>query len=190
MSVFAATASAQTQPEHLSGRGRLLIAGELGGWWQNHDNWHVNLGPSVAYFLRDRIGLGAYLTYRNARQSFWGLRQRSYDVGVSSVNELPLAERLSLWPIVSVGYLRRNEDSPSFGVQATTPGVGQIGGGLSVFSPVARNWMHFGLFLPLVYQINSHVGVGMGPDVALDWAPDTTATDVQVGLKTWIPISI
>lgn len=182
-----AAGSASAQEPRLSDRGRLLIAGELGGWWQNHDNWHVGIGPSLAYFVRDRMGLGGYLTYENGRQGWPGTRLRSYQLGVASVNELALGARLGLWLDLHAGYLHRDQDGvPTFNL---FPTAGEPTG-VSAFTTGSKHWARFGLFVPLVYQLNHHVGVGIGPDLAIDWSPKDAAVDVQVGLKTWIPVSI
>lgn len=184
----ATTAHAQS---HLSDRGRILIAGELGGWWQNHDDWHIGIGPQAAYFLRDHIGLGGYFTYTNAREGALALRSRSYQFGVTSMNELPLAERLSVWANVRVGYVRYDDDTlPPFNLFPNATDQLVDAGSFSPFVWRSRNWVHFGLFLPFVYQVNDHVGVGIGPDVGIHWSPSIEKVDAQIGMKTWIPISI
>jgi hypothetical protein len=97
---------------------------------------------------------------------------------------VPIGQRVSWYAIAKVGYTYRDAEGPpqldfSNGLPALSP-----------FEPT-RNWIHFGLFLPFVYQLNEHVGLGFGPEIAIDWPPaDYYSIDVRLGMSTWIPISI
>jgi hypothetical protein len=190
LTLFAA--SSARADERLSDRGRVLIAGTVGGWWANRDDWHIHVDPSASYFLIDRLALGGYLGYSDRRTAPYGLRQRDFSLGVQAVGDLPLGKHVSWFAVAKVGYTyRRGDHYPALGVPGL-PSEDQFndGFGYSAFTPI-RHYVNFGLFLPFVVQFNEHVGLGFGPDIQIDWPPaDYYSIDVRLGLATWIPISI
>ncbi|MDB4974046.1 MAG: hypothetical protein JWN48_2387, partial [Myxococcaceae bacterium] len=64
--------STQTHAPRFSDQGRTMVAGAVGGHWARsggpRDAWAVSIKPSVAYFVRDRIGFGLMPGYSTGTQ--------------------------------------------------------------------------------------------------------------------------
>jgi hypothetical protein len=192
--VLFSTARVRAEPEsneHLSDRGRVLIAGAVGGWWGNREDWRISVDPSASYFLLDHLALGGYLGYSDGRTAPYGLRRRDFSLGAQVVADLPLGERASWYAVARVGYSHHRGDRAVFPGNLLVPQDQQLAEpASSPFAPL-RNFVNFGLFLPFVFQVNEHVGIGFGPDIQIDWPPSHYySIDVRLGLATWIPISI
>jgi hypothetical protein len=186
-------ASPSHAQERLSDRGRVLIAGQLSGYWQNHDRWQVAIEPSASWFFRDRFAIGGYLAYRDGKAGPQ-LQGATYEVGVQSVNEWALDEHLGLFFIVKAGYARHDLDGSAAPAAFATPSAQQPNDNLSTRSPFSpliagRDALHVELSIPLTYHLNQHVGIGIGPRLSVDFYPKPSHTDVQLGAATWLATS-
>lgn len=207
--------SARAQPKlppRMSDRGRHMLEGALGGSWSNEDEpgpfdrapvWSAYAQPSWVYFVRDRVGVGAYLGYRIARvstgidretwlqasaspsrdsgaQAWKGPLQHDLSAGISAAFELFESGRLSLFA------------RPYVGVSVYFREVRALRYTDSPFDPVglASRRRHdaraqLGLRLPLVYQVSSAIGLGFGPDLL--WENLAGGFDnVRLGVSSWL----
>ncbi|MDB4975557.1 MAG: hypothetical protein JWN48_3898, partial [Myxococcaceae bacterium] len=143
--------------------------------------WAVSIKPSVAYFVRDRIGFGLMPGYSTGTQgSLYGDdRFHQGSIEAYGVFDVPLAERLSLLAIPSLGYAFRKE-------RDTVPTFVRVLGSSSVVpSEVETKRHHFQLtvHLPLVFHASSSVVLGLGPYFTYDRGfADTTTVSLDPAL--------
>ena len=172
--VFAASANwaraddTQVGQARFSDEGRLLVAGALSGHWSSSsavsDDWAISIQPSLAYFVRDRIGLGLMPGYSTGSAPtsgpFDSSRFHEVSLGVYGIFDVALAERVSLLLIPTLGYAYRklNRSNPLFASPTVT-------GSLSApsFLPDERDSVALTVHLPLVYHASSSVVLGLGP---------------------------
>ncbi|MDB4985196.1 MAG: hypothetical protein JWN04_374 [Myxococcaceae bacterium] len=209
--------AAHLRMPRLSDRGRQMVDGSLGGSWSNErepgfddrsPRYSVWLQPSWVYFIRDRIGLGAYLGYRLSRVStgydsqlyrqaregttsarLYSPLNHDLSAGITAAVEVFVLGRLSLYarPYLGLSVLWR-----AFSYSNLDPGHPEA----HVRSPFGFHVEHdhelraqLGVRLPLVYQLSNAVGLGFGPDLLWEnLAGDFNA--LRLGVSSWLALSI
>jgi len=209
--LLSAGARAQELP-HLSDRGRTMVDGALSVAWSNarepgyvlrRDNVSASANPSWLYFVRDRIGIGAYLGYRFARHDFtdaelqsasWDpvprdFRNRDHEVSAGFIValELPLVERLSLFvrPYLGVS-LRLREYARVESVQLSPPFAGD---GFTATWQAGHEHdtrVQLGVRAPLTYQASDKLGIGFGPDFLYQDLTSRDFASLRIGVSTWL----
>jgi hypothetical protein len=178
------------EAERLSDRDRLLIAGQVSGHWQNKQRREIAVDPSLSWFFADRASAGAYFAYR-VRDENYDVSWRTWELGVQSVEELPLSDALGLFFLFKVGYA--HVERSLFGPYDYPSLFPTHSNNLTTFEPyprVGEHALHFEVSLPLTYHVNSRVGVGLGPQFAADWFVSPNFANFRVGLASWLAISI
>lgn len=146
-----------------------MLTGNLGGFYSSDDStsygaqyrWGVHVSPGVFYFLRDRIGLGAFVSESHRRSdAYRAARENEIGGGLRMLFDLPLSQNLSLfvWPWLSYQYAWRYDEL----------GADELSS--RIFENVQEiRFLQLGLFLPLVFRPNEHFGFGLGPYVNVDF---------------------
>lgn len=117
------------------------------------------LAPAADYFLLPRVSVGAaaQLSY----ESQGDISARGIGAAPRLGYLMPLADRLSFWPKVSINFLQVTEKQPA---QTSTGGVDALGGS----SEISYKKSQLGLFAPLLYQPADHFFLGGGPVLTMD----------------------
>jgi hypothetical protein len=167
-----------------------MLHGSVGGFWSNdaggqnrQGRWNVNARPGALYFVRDDLGLGGSLGVGYSeivdRQVVTDAITSATETMRASVLELassvdgavafPVHARWSvlLWP--SIGYVFLSSRAQGYrlaGPNSSDP-VSQ-----ALQSRFHRksyaHMLRVGVDCSFIYSISSAVGVGVGPDFALD----------------------
>jgi hypothetical protein len=150
------------------------------------------LQPSLVYFVRDRIGIGAYVGYEFGRRDSVALESvttHGLGAGLIAMAELPLGPKLGLLSVLQVGYLHRlvRRDAgfdPDYDVDRAIQNghLGQV--------VVAGS-------VPFLIHASSSVAFGFGPTVRFapyvtassDYANAKHARPLQIGASSWIGVS-
>lgn len=166
-----AQSTADNSTSHLTSRSRIMLTGGVNISFANDSGttaggkrWSTQVSPGITYFLRERIGLGAFasLGYHNRP---WG-GDLAVGGGIQGMFDAPLSERVSLFvnPWWSVHWTRTSRPHPW--VFADT----EIGPTLTTDRQHASGWFtQLGVFLPIMLKLNAHLGLGIGPYATLDF---------------------
>jgi hypothetical protein len=130
--------------------GTLVISSDASadlGFTTNGDYGYFRLQPSADYFLKDNLSLGAGLTLGFAFGDASGL---TLGLNFRGGYNIPLTERVSIWPKAGMGFLVIDDANLSQGV------LGVQGFNFQV-----------DLFSPVLFHITEHFFVGGGPRVGL-----------------------
>jgi hypothetical protein len=210
----AATATAQRspetppeapKPEHLTSRHRLMVSGAIGGYWSSdrsasygsYPDWAVYARPSLAYFVRDRIGVGVSISGGTSRHD--GLlevtrpRYRFWCIHVVR----PAAKQAREHLLRAARGLLRAVDRPfPHRARRASPGEQRVGAQGAVFQqplvagyfgPDRRRFLRFALSIPVVFHVSDNVGLALGPDLWFDvMLRGERYTRTQVGASTTI----
>lgn len=162
-----AEVSRQEQGRSVTSRGRMMLTGGLfmgldkpvNGVW----HWNLGLSPGFAYFVADRIALGAYLIASRIDEDLgYGTSRTTLAMGggVRAIYEIPVGSDAGLWVWPSLGYIwaRSRYDLPG----APSDSYGEW----SYDTEFRSNALVFGLALPLMFHLTNSLGIGAGPDLA------------------------
>jgi hypothetical protein len=190
--------------ERLSARGHQIVDGTTGFAWSNGDTpgsyarppeYQLWVQPSWLYFVRDRVGVGAYVGYEYGRatQTFVldssarapQVLQRSAPVhtlalGATFAFEVLTLGRVSLYarPYLGVAWVHRRR-------YALVPLRADPSLELQLHARSESHWQpQLGVRAPVVYQVSAQLGLGLGPDLQIDLLPGQTV--VRLGFSTWI----
>lgn len=184
MTVRAEDASEQA-PKRLTDRGRLMVGGRISGGWSNdtregwgaYNRWWVSLHPSATYFVRDRVGVGAWAGGGTGRGRLRSVSEAS--VGFQGLFDVRLGPRVSLFVQPFAGY--QYELSSAVGQVLRTDA-------LLAFDEIQikRHYVRLGTDLPLVFHVSDSVAIGLGPQVTLDiFVKEDTKPDVVSGASAY-----
>lgn len=205
------------EPTPLSAQGRQLLDGSFGASWSNArqpglyyrtPHYAVWVQPTWVYFVRDGIGLGAYVGYRFARESTgiegatfrqarpnpqldergdsYTHQPSSHDVslGITAALELFASGRVRLFARPYLGLAVAWNELRTYDVFSDFGSIGQTR------SFTGWEWRHelrpqAGIRLPAVYQLTSNLGLGLGPD--LHWQRTSNGFhSFSAGISSWI----
>jgi hypothetical protein len=179
-----------------------MLSGSVGGTWYRGDDvpgstgassrWAVWAEPSFVYFIRDRIGLGGYVGYESNHGDFveqqvrWA--ENRISAGVSGSFEVVASGSWGLFLNVNFGYAwsQRNDR------------FGRDAGAVNYYDSDRLvehdRRVQLGFHLPLTYLVSSSVGIGLGPDVLLEFQTyqghtEDSSTRVRLGGSSWIAYS-
>ncbi|MDB4985195.1 MAG: hypothetical protein JWN04_373 [Myxococcaceae bacterium] len=199
----ASHAHARDEPPRLTDRGRLLLAGSFGGYWSNnadspgltrYPTWSVWTSPSLLYFVRDRLGLGAYLdySYRKLPGAIVSETRQELGGGIQAAYELAFTHRLGWLLTPQLGYERRWRTA-SDGTDPPASRVWQQRSPLRIISQPRFDQLRCALFAPIVYHVSDSVGIGLGPWLYWDFYIRPRDLDdgsryqhLRVGASSWI----
>ncbi len=178
--LWCATAVAQSDvpAPTLTSRGRIMLAGQVSGFWSNDEpalfgsnrTWTVRADPALTYFVWDDLGFGTVLSGSYLRGEEFGggeLEERGLGIAAECVWNLSLGGGFSLMLRGSLGYqyaravLAIPVDQP--------PDVFPVTGSWSELRhEQSRHYLGFSVSLPLVYALSDSVGLGGGPTLSYD----------------------
>lgn len=204
---------ALAQDGHLTDRGRTLIGGSIAASFSNdtkhpglyrYATWAYWIRPSVICFVKNGVGLGAFVDYASARHDLDLEVRREHAVagGLQALWELRLADQLGLQLHGLFGYgrmwsrstllpdgLSTNDNAPGATAQPRLPRR-------------RRRWLdkhqiRGGLLVPLVFHLSPSVGVGFGPEVYVraTYAVEPIferkhARRWEIGASSWIGVAL
>jgi hypothetical protein len=182
-----------SQTARFSDRGRTLLAGSVSGHWSSRDYgadaWQVSLQPSLAHFVADRIAVGLMPGYSTG-ESETALSSRRFheaSLAVYGIYDLPLAEKLSLLLIPTLGYSYRKQEqaAPEITLQGAPPS------NLTTLSvpPDTRHTLRVTVHLPFVYHASSSVVLGIGPYFLYDRMLGAVAYSSSSELEAYVAYS-
>jgi hypothetical protein len=156
---------------HLTSRGRFMVSGQISGVWSNdaaslygsYNTWTVRANPSVVYFLRENLGLGASVSGGMARGDYYPTGSyKSSELGLACelVWNLPLGGRWAFMIRPSIGYAHAWSNMES--------AVVAEGLSLTVDVERKRNYVRLASSFPFVYALSNTIGLGIGPDFLFD----------------------
>ncbi|MDB4986534.1 MAG: hypothetical protein JWN04_1712 [Myxococcaceae bacterium] len=150
-----------------SSKGRTLVAGSIGGHWSNNNmaarDWSISLNPSAAHFVKDRIALGVTPQYSVGSETLGLGAARFQDLGFAAyaLFDVPLAQRVSLFVIPSLGYSHRWRDSSSL-----RQAIGASGGYVQYANK--ESFFRMSVSLPVAVHVSDSVVIGLGPYCTVD----------------------
>jgi hypothetical protein len=162
----------QLRPAQLTDRGRVMVGLSLSAgvsddkstMYRRYDERWFTAIPSVVYFVRDCIGVGAYVgggLRRGGLTDYY----REAGAGLSALFDLRLSEKVGLYLVPSVGY-----SYESLGVTIQGPInfiTGQLQNGPRTYE-LARGYINTTVRIPLVYHPVPNLALGVGPEFVYD----------------------
>jgi hypothetical protein len=154
---------------HFTSQGRSLVSGRLAGAYTEATpvggypgpSWWLSISPGLLYFVRERVGLGAFTSISVSRATRVDATVLTLGVGAQALYDWRLADRVSLLIAPYLAYrLGRNE--------WREVSVGQSG-------------LELGVSLPLTYHASSAVALGLGPSVSSLWQFAASQRGVEPG---------
>lgn len=173
----------ETTPErpapHLTSEGRWLVSGTIGGFWSNdtsralaYPSWWITAQPSLLYFLRERIGLGGFLTYGASKYSF-DTRTSQYGLGLGAAFDIALSPRTSLMLRPRLGFVRQVWETHPRAPSSINP----------VFPELTTSLVRLDVDASLLFHMSDSVAFGFGPNVWHDFFIDGGGR-TQIGLSS------
>jgi hypothetical protein len=176
-----AVAAAQEEgpPGTLTSRGRIMLAGQVSGFWSNdapalfgnYPTWTLRADPALTYFVRDDLGVGAVLTggyTRGDRFGGWEVAERELGIAPEFVWNLPLGGGFSLMLRAAFGYVH----TWAVVTTVTEPAIGDFvvdASSLRLRQEQSRHYLGVSASLPLIYAVSEAVGLGGGPTLSYDY---------------------
>jgi hypothetical protein len=186
--VKGARAEAPSLAEHFSQQHDWMINGQISGYWSDskglltQPDWQLGASPGFAYFVVDRLALGALC---GASYAAGRAETTTVSGGPQGYYAIVLGDRVSL--LVAVAALvTKNWTS------VTLPYIGEQ----------QQDALRFqvGVGLPLLFHVSEHVALGFGPDFRFTQelsahTPRVTGTDLlftddkstfRLGVASWV----
>lgn len=135
------------------------------------------LRPAIDWFISDSLSLGGFVGVEYATAP--GGSSSSVSIGPRVGYNLPLGERLSLWPKAGVAIARTSQTDDG----ATLPNGVVLGD-----DDDSNTSLQLNLFVPVMFHPVQHFFLGLGPALDQDLTGDSKATTVAVRLTLggWI----
>jgi hypothetical protein len=168
----AAGEAPQPRPAQLTDRGRVMVGLSLSAGvsddkttlYRRYDERWLTAIPSVVYFVRDCVGVGAYVGGGLRRGGFTDYYREAV-AGLSALFDLRLSEKVGVYLVPSVGY-----GYESVGVTIQGPinfFTGQLQNGPRTFQ-LTRGTINTTVRIPLVYHPVPNLALGVGPEFVYD----------------------
>jgi hypothetical protein len=160
------------RPAQLTDRGRVMVGLNVSAgvsdddsfMYRRYDERWVTAIPSVVYFVRDRIGFGAYVGGGLRRGGIFDY-YRDAGAGLSALYDVRLSEKVGLYLVASVGYgyesLRVTVNGPINFI------TGELQNGPRSYD-LARGYINTAVRIPLVYHPVPNLALGVGPEFVYD----------------------
>lgn len=131
----------------------------------------ILLRPAVDYFIADYISIGGFLGLEY--NSTPGGSSTTFSIGPRVGYNIPLSERLSLWPKVGFSFASTSQDQDDV----------ELPGGQTIEVDGESNTsLQLNLFAPFMFHPVEHFFIGVGPAFDLDLSGDNKATTIAVRL--------
>ncbi len=166
---------------HISDRGRIMVGGELSGYWAHEPgtdpwdrfpHWAVDLAPNAMYFMRDRIGLGLLAGY-GVSENALRYSRTTYDqhaqylsFGPQATYDLRLSKTVSLMPLARALWVREWDVWRVVRTREGPPGV-TLESETETY-PHRADYLRWVLLVPLVFHVAHGVSFGLGPTLWFD----------------------
>lgn len=131
----------------------------------------LELRPAVDYFIADYISIGGFLGLDY--NSTPGGSSTTFSIGPRVGYNIPLSDRLSLWPKVGLSFASTNQDQDD---------VELPDGGTVEADDESNTSLQLNLFAPFMFHPVEHFFIGIGPAFDLDLTGDSKATTLAVRL--------
>jgi hypothetical protein len=135
----------------------------------------VILRPAVDYFLVDHLSIGGFLGLDHT--STGGSSVTSWSIGPRVGYDIPLSNRVSVWPKIGVSFASTSFD----GDEVDLPGV-------DVDEDETNTAVQLNLFVPFLFHPVDHFFIGFGPALDQDLSGDAKATTIagRLTLGGWM----
>ena len=137
----------------------------------------VLMRPAVDYFVIDNLSIGGFVGVEHSTSP--GGESTAFSIGPRVGYNIPLSERLSIWPKVGFSFASTRQETD----EVTLPGGATVGGDEETNTSVQLN-----LFAPVMFHSAQHFFIGFGPAFDLDLSGDSKATTIAARLTIggWI----
>lgn len=166
--------AAAPSSERLGQQGQIVISSDLAfsmtytnvsaGSGNTHRDSIISLllGPAADYFISTNLSLGGAAQLLYLKQG----PVNSTGVGIAPRAGLliPLSDKLSFWPRVSVGFYSISSTQK---LEASTA-PGSPAGQTDVTETNTHKLVQAAIFAPLTYELATHFFVGLGPSLSID----------------------
>jgi hypothetical protein len=131
----------------------------------------VLMRPAVDYFVIDNLSIGGFLGVEHS--SAPGGKSTAFSVGPRVGYNIPLSERLSVWPKLGFSFASTSQEAD----EVTLPGGTTVDGDEETSTSVQLN-----LFAPVMFHPVQHFFIGFGPALDVDLSGDSKATTIAARL--------
>jgi hypothetical protein len=130
----------------------------------------VILRPAVDYFVVDYLSIGGFVGLDHA--SSGGFSTTAFSIGPRVGYDIPLSNRVSVWPKVGVSFANTSVDGDD---EDFPPGI-------EPDDDESSTAVQLNLFVPFLFQPVEHFFLGFGPALDQDLSGDAKATTIAARL--------
>jgi hypothetical protein len=134
----------------------------------------ILLRPAIDYFVIDYLSLGGFVGVEHT--STGGSNATSFSIGPRVGYDIPLSNRVSVWPKVGFSYASTSVET-DIEVPGPDPEV-----------DASNSTLQLNLFVPILFQPVNHFFLGFGPALDVDLTGDAKATTIagRLTLGGWM----